>query len=65
MINMDSINDLRVAIARMEGKLDVLLDSGTDHEARLRKLERLVWTASGAAAVLGAVTGSLASHVTI
>lgn len=31
----------------------------TDHEARIRTLEQKVWAASGAAALMGAVIGTL------
>lgn len=32
-----------LTLTRMEGKLDTLLQQGTDHETRLRALERARW----------------------
>ena len=39
-------------------RLDEGDDRHKDHEARLRKLERLIWTAAGAAAAAGGVVGT-------
>jgi hypothetical protein len=40
--------------------LRTLMEDRADHEARIRALERRVWTASGMATVLGALGGVLA-----
>ncbi|MEU1305938.1 hypothetical protein [Streptomyces shenzhenensis] len=40
-----------------------LTEGRTDHENRIRSLERRVWTASGAATVLGAGAGILAQFL--
>lgn len=53
-------------LTRMAANLERSLDNHdrldrrvTDHEARLRTLEQKVWAASGAAALMGAVIGTL------
>lgn len=40
---------------------DRLEERVTDHEARIRTLEQKVWAASGAAALMGALMGTLAN----
>lgn len=45
--------ELRRSLARIESKLDRVTD---DHEVRLRKVERWVWTSVGLAAA-GATSG--------
>lgn len=45
--------DILVAVARLEGKVDALLLSRGDHEARLRSLERAKFWLLGAAAGVG------------
>jgi hypothetical protein len=59
-------NEFSLSLARLEAKLDVIgvkldLMSGTmlDHEGRLRALEKKIWAAAGAAAVLGGAIGQL------
>lgn len=47
-------------LARIETKLDALIDQRTDHEHRIRKLERWALLAAGAA---GAVGGTVAQVV--
>ncbi|MGW1039903.1 hypothetical protein [Streptomyces sp. NPDC002547] len=61
------LRTLSDGMTRMETKLDGIVhglsDVGkdlTDHETRIRALERRVWTASGVATVLGAGAGVLA-----
>ncbi|MEU9888678.1 hypothetical protein [Sphaerisporangium sp. NPDC051011] len=46
-------------LVRIETKLDMAINRGDDHETRLRKLERLVWIAAGAAATGGGVVGAI------
>ena len=58
------ITDLRVTLARVEGKLDGALAAGTDHEARLRKLERAAWLAVGIATTAGTATGAISAILT-
>lgn len=55
--------DLLIALARMEAKLDGMSTVSTDHEVRLRVLERSRWPLPSVAAfagVVGAITGLLA-----
>lgn len=46
-------------LVRIETKLDTFNERGTDHEARIRRLERNMWFAMGAAATGGGVIGQL------
>lgn len=50
-------------LVRIESKLDQNSAMHTDHEARIRKLERAIWLATGFAAALGGVAGQLAGHL--
>jgi hypothetical protein len=50
------------AVQQLAAKLDRLPGEVADHEARLRAVERAVWWAAGAAAVLGGAAGSLLGH---
>ena len=52
-----------VILARMEVKLDHSLSQVGDHEARIRVLEKKVWTASGVAALLGSVGAAFLSKL--
>lgn len=51
------------AVQGIASKLDGIPDKLSDHEARLRAVERAVWRAAGAATVLGAGAGYVASLV--
>lgn len=50
-------------LVRIETKLDAQLTRSDDHETRLRRLERALWLATGAAAAAGGVVGSIASRL--
>lgn len=61
-------------LARMEAKLDALLEKLTvndirvtadlaDHETRIRKLERAVWTAAGAGLVGGSAVATVINQL--
>lgn len=52
-----------VILARMEGKLDRLVDDKRDHETRIRALEKKVWAAAGAAAAAGGAIGVLGQSI--
>ena len=53
----------RDMLIRMETKLDVVLAGHTDHESRLRRLERVQWKMSGAASVIGGLIAAGITHV--
>jgi len=46
-------------LARIETKLDALIDQRTDHEHRLRKLERWALLTAGTAGVVGGTVSQL------
>lgn len=46
-------------LVRIETKLDLANTSSADHESRIRRLERSMWLAAGAAAAAGGVIGQL------
>lgn len=53
------VTDVRLAVARLETKLDLAISGHADHEDRLRSLERTKWLMVGAAAAVGGVAGKL------
>jgi hypothetical protein len=53
------VDDTAVILARIETKLDTALTEVADHEQRLRRLERALWVATGAAAAGGGSIGAL------
>ena len=59
----DDSHEVAVRLARIETKLDASLTTGTDHEARIRRLERVILMATGAAATGGGVAGALFSRL--
>lgn len=50
-------------LVRIETKLDAQLTRSGDHEGRLRRLERALWLAAGAATAGGGVLGTIAQQV--
>lgn len=67
----ESIGDLRVAVARVEekvdglgSKLDAVLRMEDDHENRLRRLERAGYVAIGLAVASGGAAGAFSSMLT-
>lgn len=54
---------VEVTVARIDEKVTTLLRQRDDHEARIRRLERWVWFATGAAAAVGSAAGSLTSTI--
>ena len=57
-------------LVRIEGKIDTIVDAVTDvrddikdHEMRLRKVENVVYKASGLAAIIGAGGASLVQQL--
>ena len=55
-----TIDDIRDLLIEIKTKLDYAITNQTDHETRLRALERSKWVAVGAAAAAGGITGRLA-----
>jgi hypothetical protein len=51
-------------LTRIEVKLDAAMSRGDDHETRIRRLERVVWIAAGAAATGGGLLGSIIQQMT-
>jgi hypothetical protein len=47
-------NDIARSLGRVEGKVDLLIALHTDTSKRLASVEKRVWWATGAAAVVGA-----------
>lgn len=54
----DSDREVLDRLVRIETKLDNVIYLGTDHETRIRKLERALWLATGAAAAAGGTVGA-------
>lgn len=55
--------DLLIALARIEAKMDSVMSDITDHEVRLRLLEKARWPLPSVAVlsgIVGAITGLLA-----
>lgn len=50
-------------LIRIEVKLDQALHIDSDHEVRIRRLERALWTASGFAAAGGGIVGAFVSRL--
>lgn len=49
---------IETQLALIDQKVTQLLTQDNDHEARIRKLERMVWIATGFAAAIGSAVGS-------
>ncbi|MCQ4158754.1 hypothetical protein NON00_02280 [Roseomonas sp. GC11] len=58
----DNAPPLAERLARIEAKIDMILATGQDHEARLRTMEGDRAKLMGAAGVLGAIASYLAQH---
>lgn len=50
-------------LARIETKIDTLLSSKSDHETRIRGLEKRSWLIAGAAVIVSAVAPGLAGKL--
>lgn len=55
-MNEEAIRDLLIEIRT---KVDMLVTQGTDHETRIRALERVKWLAVGAAGAAGGLAGKI------
>jgi len=64
----DTLTNLRIDIAQQFAEVKTLLTAvanvNTDHENRIRKLERAIWIAGGVSLAGGGVLGSVLSSVT-
>lgn len=58
-VEHDSDREVLTRLARIETKLDVAIGRVDDHETRIRRLERAVWVAAGAAATGGGIVGAI------
>lgn len=56
----DSTPTVGEQLAVINTKLDVLIEQRTDHEVRIRSLERFKWVLAGVALASGGVGASLA-----
>lgn len=56
-------DDTREILVRVETKVDALLSSQSDHETRIRALEKVRWTGHGIWLVIGAVLAWAAKHI--
>lgn len=61
---MGADQDDRDLLVRIDTKLDVALKQQADHETRIRRIERNMWLALGAAAVGGGTLSQLLGHFT-
>lgn len=50
-----SADSFDVWLTRVETKLDFAIGQGSDHEGRIRLLERKIWMAAGAASAVTAL----------
>lgn len=55
------LNDVRTDVTAIRADLENTSESVQDHETRLRAVERAMWKAAGASAVLGASGGYFAT----
>ena len=60
---MTEAEQMQATLARIEVKLDRLLDDHSDHERRIRKLEQAMWKAVGAAAAVSGAGAALLTKV--
>jgi len=57
-----TLTEIKVELAKMNSKLDLYMFKADDHETRLRKVERLVWTLSTVAMISGGAAGTVVSQ---
>lgn len=62
-VDRDVEREVLDRLVSIETKLDISISRVDDHETRLRRLERAVWVAAGAAAAGGGVVGSIAQQL--
>ncbi len=55
-----------VLLAAMDAKLDTLIERGTDHETRLRSLEKGRWVQAGGVGVIAFIASKLGlPHISV
>lgn len=54
----ETLVDVRIMLAEINGRLSTALATVADHEDRVRRLERWRWTVAGVGAASGALTGA-------
>jgi uncharacterized membrane protein len=64
---LQGLTQVQITVARFAGQLDGLVANQTDHESRLRALERWRWTLTGRlaawSALGGTITGAIAAAI--
>jgi hypothetical protein len=56
-------SDERVILARIETKLDTVISQTGDHETRIRKVEKVIWVAAGAAGIGGGAVSQVLGNL--
>ena len=59
----DKLNELKNVVTRIDTKLDMISQSQTDHEKRLRTLEAWRWTQLGGATVIASAVATIVDHL--
>lgn len=57
-----TLTDIKVELATINTKLDNYTSTMLDHESRIRKVEKLVWTLATTAMVTGGAAGTAISQ---
>lgn len=60
---MSTSNEVLERLVRIETKLDAAISRADDHETRIRRMERMLWLAAGAATAAGGVLGTIAQQI--
>lgn len=60
---MSTDGEVLERLTRIEVKLDAQLARADDHETRIRRMERMLWLAAGAATAAGGVLGTIAQQI--
>ena len=59
----DKLNDLTTVVTRIDTKLDMIAQSQSDHEERLRILEAWRWAQLGAATAAASVIATIVDQI--
>lgn len=60
---MSTSSEVLERLVRIETKLDAAISRADDHETRIRRMERMLWLAAGAATAAGGVLGTVAQRI--